>query len=146
MFKNLAKKIFGNPTASVFIAAFLITAFAVTYSQATFIRTLFNVSQTTPSVTSQQTADESLEKVLGESNGSLWLTIPNSYYGYSNGGVLSLSSTQAPKLEINGYGNLPKSVTVSLFKVNKADMLGYLLHDDERKKLALSIDTSSLKK
>ncbi|PIZ78583.1 MAG: hypothetical protein CO156_00955 [Candidatus Pacebacteria bacterium CG_4_9_14_3_um_filter_40_12] len=146
MFKNLAKKIFGNPTASVFIAAFLITAFAVTYSQATFIRTLFNVSQTTPSVTSQQTADESLEKVLGESNGSLWLTIPNSYYGYSNGGVLSLSSTQAPKLEINGYGNLPKSVTVSLFKVNKADMLGYLLHDDERKKLALSIDTSSFEK
>lgn len=142
------RNVFQNKSILFLIALILISTisvFAATKSQQ-FSHIFSNSKQVSPS---KNETNPSLEQVLGESNSNLWLTVASqgeNYWGYSNGGLLSLSSEQDPTLTLSGYGDVPKSVKITLFKVNKGDLLGYLLHDEEKNKLVSKLDTSSLEK
>lgn len=69
------------------------------------------------------------EQVLGTSDSSLYFSSQSN--GWSNGGVIVLSSSNNPEISINSY-DVSGTGKFNLYKVNKDDLLKYLTYKREK--------------
>ncbi len=72
-------------------------------------------------------------KVLGDSAGMLHIN--SGQYGYNNGGVLAMSSTQEPKIYLSSF-DVTGQVELKIYNISKQDLLTYLIHDGDGKRVS----------
>src|ERR1051326_864731 len=62
---------------------------------------------------------------------------------YSSGGLIALSSTEEPAVQISSY-NLSGEAKIEVYKVGELDLLNFLLHDQDNKQIKQDPDSSHL--
>jgi uncharacterized protein YfaS (alpha-2-macroglobulin family) len=63
--------------------------------------------------------------------------------GYQKGGLIALSSTEEPAIELGSW-NKSGEAEIRLYEANQDQLLNYLIHDKDNKQTSGSIDTAGL--
>lgn len=141
---NKLKIIFRNKLFLIGVSVFLL---AELLAIGGLMRQLSNPSQViTPSpvtaVRNQET--EVVPQVLGHYGRSPQIFLSGGREGYGGGGMIALSSTDEPTVQIGGY-NISGTAEVAIYEANEHALLDYLTHDSEGKQTKREPDRSTFR-
>src|SRR3990172_69750 len=80
--------------------------------------------------------------VLGQSYAYSSIHLSGGEYPYESGGVIALTSTSEPTIDIHAY-QLSGEAKLKIYKANLDNVLSYLVHDNDGKQVNKSVNLSS---
>ncbi len=101
-----------------------------------------STATTTATSSASSSSDTSDSDLPSESRPTIYISGEKS--NYSDGGLISLSSTDEPSVKISSY-KLDGLAKVSLYEANQETLLHYLIHNKEGKQTNKTVDTTALR-